>query len=329
MSTVIMSDHHVNPTVSVITLCFNHARFVVECLDSIHAQTHQDFELIIMDDCSSDDSVIIISDWIIRHGVHCKFIRHNINVGICKTLNEAISLSSGDWICMIATDDRWRPNRIESHIKIARHQSNNVAIIYSDTAQVDESGQPISKTFLEAQSPDFIPPSGRVFGSLVDRNFVHPLASTIRRKAIIEIGGYDERLATEDYDMWLRLANKYDFLYSDEVISDYRIVSTSITRTLFDKPTPSYAYGLFLLCEKWIPSGLLSAKQQCNWSLNQATAAYWLYFHTDPRASRCLWKVALRTRQIRFFLLATSSSLGITRRHAKKISTTLGLLGKK
>ena len=324
-----MLVNQANPTVSVITLCFNHARFVVECLDSIRTQTHQDFELIIMDDCSTDDSAVIISDWIIRHRFQCKFIRHKINAGICKTLNEAISLSSGDWICMIASDDRWRSNRIESHMKLAQHQFNHVAVIYSDTAQIDESGQPISKTFLESQRPGFILPSGRVFENLIDRNFVHPLASTIRREAIIKVGGYDERLATEDYDMWLRLAQKYEFLYSNEIISDYRIVSTSVTRTLFDNPTASYAYGLFLLCEKWIPTGLLSAKQQFNWSLNQASAAYWLYFHTDPRASRCLWKVALRTRQIRFFLLATCSSLGITRRHAKKISATFGLPGKK
>lgn len=315
------------PTVSVIAICFNHARFVVECLDSIRTQTYQDFELLIVDDCSTDNSVSIIEDWIARHDFECKFVAHKVNLGICKTLNEVILLSRGDLICMIATDDRWRKRRIESHVNQARCLSSNVAVIYSDTAQMDESGEPLKLSFLEAQRPGFSPPSGRILETLLDRNFVHPIASTICRKAIIDVGGYDENQATEDYDMWLRLANKYEFIYSSEIISDYRIVSTSITRTLFDSPTPGYAYGRFLLCEKWIASDLLNVKQRIDWSSNQAAAAYWLYFHSDPRATRCLWKVAFRTLKIRFFLLAAASTLGITRKRAKEFSAKGGFIG--
>lgn len=317
------------PTVTVIALSFNHAKFVTECLDSIHSQTHPHFELIIMDDCSTDNSVSIIRDWIDHNKVVCKFVVHAVNVGICKTLNEAISLSTGDLICMIATDDRWRPNRVKSHLEIARLQSANIAVIYSDTAQIDESGLPIKNTFLEGQRPGFAPPSGRVFEQLVDRNFVHPLASTIRRSAIVEIGGYDERLATEDYDMWLRLSNRFHFLYSKEIVSDYRIVSTSMTRTLFSNPTPQYSYGLFLLYEKWIPSGLLSSTQRTDWYQKQASAAYWLYFNSDPRASKCLWKAALRTRRPRFFLLAVLSSSGISRAYFTKMALNLTAIGKR
>lgn len=323
-----MPDSQVIPTVSVIAICFNHARFVVECLDSIRTQTYEDFELLIVDDCSTDNSVSIIADWIALHDFECKLVTHKINVGICKTLNEAVLLCSGDLICMIATDDRWRKRRLESHLIQARHMPSNVAVIYSDTAQISEAGEPLPLSFLEAQRPGFLPPSGRIFETLVDRNFVHPIASTIRRKAIIDVGGYDEDQATEDYDMWLRLAHKYHFIYSSEIVSDYRIVSTSITRTLFDSPTPGYAYGRFLLCEKWIPSDLLSAKQRVDWSSNQAAAAYWLYFHSDPRAPRCLWKAAFRTLKTRFFLLAVASTLGITRKRAKEFSAKLGFVGK-
>lgn len=323
-----MSTNAADPTISVIALCFNHVRFLEECLESIRLQTCKNYELVIMDDHSNDGSVEKIYNWISTNNIKCRFIAHKTNYGICKTLNEAISLCTGDLICMIATDDKWRPNRIESHLKILRiHSNDNVGVVYSDTAQIDEAGKSLPKTFLQMQRPDFKPSSGKIFADLIDRNFVHPLASTIKKNAIIDVGGYDERLATEDYDMWLRLSNKFDFIYSDEIISDYRIVGNSITRTLFSNPTAKYAYGLFLMYEKWISTNQLTAKQKKIWIENQAAAAYWLFFHSDPSATKCLWKAFFRTRKVKILILASMSLLGVTRGRAKKIATLLKFNG--
>jgi glycosyltransferase involved in cell wall biosynthesis len=299
---------------------------VVECLESIRAQTYQDFELIIMDDCSRDDSVSIINNWIADTGTRCLFISHKINVGVCQALNEAIELSRGDFICMIATDDRWRPNRIEAHVKVLLDLPSEVAVVYSDTAQIDEAGNLLPDTFLEGQRPGFLMPSGRVFEDLIDRNFVHPLAATLRKDAVVKVGGYDTRLVAEDYDMWLRLASKYHFLFMGGVFSDYRIVSTSLTRTLFSNPTAKFSYGQFLLAEKWIPSKLINRRQRKAWCKNQADSAYWLYFHDDPRAARCLWTVAWRVKKLRYFGLALLSSFGIERGRAKRMAIILGLI---
>ena len=307
------------PLVSVIALCFNHARFVLECLESIRSQTYQDFELIIIDDHSSDDSVSLINTWVESAGLACTFVAHAENAGVCKSLNEAISLSRGQYICMIATDDKWRSNRIQCHMAIFIDMPSDIAVVYSDTAQMSEKGETLPDTFLQGQRPGFILPSGRVFEDLVDRNFVHPLAATIRKSAICEVGGYDTNLATEDYDMWLRLANRYKFYFIQGLFSDYRIVSTSLTRTLFTKPTAKFAYGQFLLYEKWIPSGLLSNEQYQKWISDQASAAYWLFFHEDPRARKCLWLAACRTKRFRYFLLATMAFLGVKRSWLKKM----------
>lgn len=277
-----------------------------------------------MDDCSSDNSVSIIKDWVDASGVSCRFIAHKINVGICQTLNEAIEISDGDFICMIATDDRWFPGRIKSHIDIFLSLAPDVAVVYSDTAQIDESGGDLPDTFLEGQRPGFALPSGRIFEDLLDRNFVHPLAATIRKEAILKVGGYDVRLVAEDYDMWLRLANKYNFIYIPGLFSQYRIVSTSITRTLFSRPNIKFAYGQFLLAEKWIPSGLLNDEQRKIWCNNQAAAAYWLYFHGDQRAAHCLWVSFLRVKRFRYLVLAVLSRLGIERVQVKRIASAIG-----
>lgn len=312
------------PLASVVALCYNHARFVIDCLDSIKSQTCHDFELIIMDDCSTDGSVSIIADWISKTNTACRFIAHKVNVGICQTLNEAIELSRGEFICMIATDDKWRINRIESHLQAFSSLSSEVAVVYSDTAQMDEDGTALPDTFLEGQRPGFSPPSGRVFKDLIDRNFVHPLAATIRKSSILKVGGYDVRLATEDYDMWLRLSHEYEFKFVSGIFTDYRIVSTSLTRTLFSKPSAKFSFGQFLVAEKWIRSGLLSSRQRKIWCENQAGFAYWLYFHHDPRATRCLWTVVWRVKKMRFLALAIFSSLGIKRGHVKRIAKMVG-----
>lgn len=277
-----------------------------------------------MDDCSSDNSASIIEDWIDRSKTECRFIAHKVNVGVCQTLNEAVEISRGEFICMMATDDKWRHNRIEAHLAVFASQPSDVAVVYSDTAQIDEAGNPINETFLEGQRPGFSPPSGRIFSDLIDRNFVHPLAATIRRSAIVEVGGYDTRLATEDYDMWLRLANQYQFKFVPGLYSDYRIVATSLTRTVFTKPSVKFAHGQFLMAEKWIPSGLLSDQQLRVWSENQAAFAYWLFFHNDPRAAQCLRVVAWRVKKIRFFVLAAVSSLGLGRGQIKGIASFFG-----
>ncbi|WP_332740814.1 glycosyltransferase [Hydrogenophaga sp.] len=321
-----MNSAQSTPLVSVIALCFNHARFVVECLESIRAQTFQDFDLVIMDDCSSDDSVAIITDWIARTGTQCTFVAHKVNAGVCQTQNEAIALGRGEFLCVIAADDRWRPDRIESHLKAFAALPPDVALVYSDTAQIDEHGNALPETFLEGQRPGFKLPSGRVFEELINRNFVHPVSSTMRRDAVSKVGGYDTRLTIEDYDMWLRLANEYQFAYVEGIYSDYRIVSTSLTRTLWVAPSARFVYGQFLLREKWIPSGLLNARQRKIWSDHQSEFAYWLYFHGDPRATRCLWTAALRTKRPRFFALATLSALGVRRQRAKRVATALGLV---
>lgn len=277
-----------------------------------------------MDDCSSDGSVSIIEDWIDRSKTECHFVAHKVNVGVCQTLNEAVELSRGEFICMMATDDKWRHNRIEAHLAVFTTQSPDVAVVYSDTAQIDEMGNPLPETFLEGQRPGFAPPSGRIFSDLIDRNFVHPLAATIRRSAIVTVGGYDTRLATEDYDMWLRLANHYQFKFVAGLFSDYRIVATSLTRTVFTKPTVKFAHGQFLVAEKWIPSGLLTDQQFRAWSENQAAFAYWLFFHNDPRAAQCLRVVAWRVKKLRYFLLAAVTSLGFGRRQIKGIASFFG-----
>lgn len=311
------------PLVSIIAVCYNHARFAIECLESIRSQSHTNSELIIVDDCSSDESVSIIRNWISRFSVSCTFIAHTENVGVVRTLNEALSHVNGEYISIIATDDTWEPDKIERQITLMLGSTEQVAVVYSDSAQMDESGVRLPQTFIEAHYKGNTIPSGHIFSALVDGCFLPAMATLIRRQAIEAVGGYDERLTYEDYDMWLRLSARYEFVFCPGIVANYRIVSTSMVRTVFSNPTANHCYGDYLMLEKWWYSDLLSPTQRKLWAKMQWDSAYILYVHGDSRARLCLWKAFFRTRKLRALILSIACTIGISRSSAKNISAKI------
>ena len=309
----------VAPQVTVIALCFNHAKFLHECLDSIVEQTFQDFQLIITDDCSKDDSPDLIQSWIAQNRPDAIFIRHTKNSGLCKILNEALTQASGDFISMIATDDAWEPNKIKCQLELMRQQLDTVAVVYSDASRMDEAGKRLEKDFIQSHTPECTRPSGKIFSELAHRNFIPAMSTLIRRKCLINVGFYDERLSYEDYDMWLRLSAKYEFAFCPGTLARYRIVSTSLVRTIFVMPNAQHYYTLFLICQKWLPSGLLSPSQRITWIQRMWEAAYGLYTVDDPRSKKCLWHSYRYSHKSRVLLLALASSLGISRKFARRL----------
>ena len=301
------------PAVTVIALCFNHERFLSECLDSIAAQTIQDFQLIVTDDCSRDDSAKLIENWLASNRPDALFIRHSVNMGLCKTLNEALVHSRGEFISMVATDDAWETDKIERQLAAARQVGQQVAVVYSDASRMDEEGVRLEKDFIDFQTPECTRPSGQVFSDLASRNFIPAMATLIRRKALVDVHMYDERLVYEDYDMWLRLAAKYEFVYCNAVVARYRVVSTSMVRTIFAKPSAHFHYTQYLICMKWLPSKRLSASQRTVWVKRMWEAAYSLYVANDRRAARCLWSAAFYGRKPYVALLALTQAMGISR----------------
>jgi glycosyltransferase involved in cell wall biosynthesis len=313
------ANGHATVEVTVIALCYNHARFLADCLNSIAAQTFQAFQLVVLDDCSRDDSPALIEAWLAQHRPDAVFIRHQQNAGLCKSLNEALAHAQGRFISMIATDDAWEPDKIERQLAAAQAASDQVAVVYSDASRMDEAGNRLPKDFIDSHTPGCTRPSGRIFEELATRNFIPAMATLIRRQALLAVGGYDEQLAYEDYDMWLRLADRHEFLYLPAVLARYRIVSTSMVRTVFAKQTPHYNYSVCLICMKWLPGRLLNAEQRVAWVKRLWDAAYGLYVANDPRARRCLWWAAWYGRMPYAALLSLSLAMGIHRDLAKRL----------
>lgn len=220
-----------SPLVSIVAVCFNHAKFLYETLDSILNQTYKNIQLIIIDDCSSDDSVQKIEEWIAVNNVICEFIAQKENKGLCANLNEGLLLSKGEFYQSIACDDVLKPQKIEMQVAFFQKSSSEVKVVCSNFETIDSKGDCISKTYFK---PDF-KFSKDVFTSLLTNNntyniLVHSPTVLIRRSVFESVGVYHENLKQEDFYMWLMISREYSIDFLNEVLVSYRVLSTSLSK---------------------------------------------------------------------------------------------------
>lgn len=219
-----------NPLVTITVCNYNQARWVVEALESARNQTYPNVELIIVDDCSTDNSIAVIESWIAAHQVKCRFIKHERNQGICRVINNAMEITNGKYISMVAADDVWLPKKIARQVQIMEDSTDDVGVIYSDAFQIDEQGKLLPQMFIGAHRKFAMPPEGFLFDVLMEGNFIPAMTTLIRRECYSQVGIYDEELCLEDWDMWLRISRHFKFKYFPEPTAKYRIVSNSMVR---------------------------------------------------------------------------------------------------
>lgn len=305
-----MQNTEMAPEATVVVICYNHEKFAVHALNSVKLQTFKDYELVIIDDCSNDDSVRVISTWIAESKLPAKFIVHKRNVGLCRTLNEALQHARGNFFTIISADDTWEPKKLELHINLFRNSSQDVAVIYSDVTHIDTNGAVLIDSHLKNYFSLSEPPSGKLFPFLSERNFIPAIGTTMRTSILKDLGGYDEKLRYEDYDMWLRISHSHQFRYCPGIVAAWRILSTSLTHTEILHHTPESSYTDFLISEKCLRVKDLSPSLREIWIKRQWDGAYWLYHYGDKRASGCLWKCFLYKKKIKTLALLVVAAIG-------------------
>ena len=221
------------PLVSVVVLCYNHARFVAECLESVKLQNYPNLELIVNDDASRDNSAAIIEDWLVKNpDIPHRFLRSKINQGLCRSLNNALAHTTGKYYCGIAADDAWLSGKLRNQVALMERLPDKVGVIYSDALRVDEDGKLMPPTFLEDYFAELrvLPgPAGQYSPGALAGKFrgSHDHFDTTRMLRSGRSSLTRSKFA-EDWDMWLRISRYYDFVYSPEVSAKYRKVQTSI-----------------------------------------------------------------------------------------------------
>ncbi len=197
--------------VSVLIPCYNHQDFVSQTINSVMNQTFSDFELIVIDDGSTDNSVAVIKE--LQNKYKFRFISRS-NKGLVPTVNELLSYSRGEYYVLFASDDVMLPNRLER--QVAFLDSNpEYAVCHSCTEWIDTQGR-----FMKTDC--ICNPSGYIFPELLKGNFIIAPSAMVRKSVLDDVGIYDESLQIEDYDMFLRIAHKYPIGYLQEVLVQYR-----------------------------------------------------------------------------------------------------------
>ena len=226
------SDGIAAPLVTVGVICYNHAQFVVEALDSIKAQDYPSLHLVVVDDCSSDDSVKVIREWLDMHWPAAVFVAHESNKGVCRSVNDVLANAKGKYIRSLASDDRWAPNTLPRQIEVMEQTPEDVGVLYSDAFQMDERGELLPEKFIETHRSFQEMPEGQIFDILSQGNFIPAMTAVIRLGCFEAVGGYDETLVFEDWDMWLRISRRFKFKYFPEPVAYYRLLQTSMSRAL-------------------------------------------------------------------------------------------------
>jgi glycosyltransferase involved in cell wall biosynthesis len=214
------------PAVTQVVHTYNHERFVDLCLDSVAKQTFDDFELVIVDDCSTDRTVERIKTWLRDSPVKARLVVNERNLGLCASRNISLRHARGELLSSVSGDDYYEPDKIERQYRFWQTLDGSVAAVFSNMQLRDEQGREIGAAY-----PSGVPPAeGRIFDRLIQGNFIAAPTVMARRLALEEAGGYDESLAYEDYDMWLRLADRYAFRFLPGLLVNYRVLPTSLSR---------------------------------------------------------------------------------------------------
>lgn len=212
------------PRVSIICLCYNHERFLKEALDSALAQTYPNLELIVVDDSSTDNSPTIISEYCSQFP-QIRYISTGQNVGNTKAFNIGWRASEGEFIIDFATDDVLLPDRVMKQVNHFLALDKSYGVVYSDAAYIDDQSR-----FLYLHSQKYKPATdGNVFREVLKRYFICPPTMMLRREVLEQLNGYDEALAYEDFDFWVRSARNWNYSYLPEVTTKRRLHHNSLS----------------------------------------------------------------------------------------------------
>ncbi|MEP1783048.1 glycosyltransferase [Reichenbachiella sp.] len=220
-----------NPLVSVICLCYNQERFVKEALDSVIGQSYSNIQLIVVDDASTDGSKEVILEWLNNTG-DVSFVDLAENAGSTTAFNKGLALAHGDYVIDLAGDDILVPERIERQVNFFDEQSPLIGVIYSNAQYINEEGKELHEHFEDLR---LIPFEGDIYERAIDTYFIPTPTMMIRKKVLDDLGGYDESLAYEDFDFWIRSARKWHYAYQSEVLTLIRKVKGSHSTSFYEK----------------------------------------------------------------------------------------------
>jgi glycosyltransferase involved in cell wall biosynthesis len=238
------------PLVSVICLCYNHARFLRQALDSVLHQTYQNLEIIVVDDVSRDNSREIILEYA-RKYPQIRYLFNEKNLGNCAAFNRGYEMSKGAYLIDFATDDVLLLTRIEEQVTVFEKLGPEYGVLFTDAELIDDNGKHLGY-FYDRNADGTLKepvPQGEVFAEVVGRHFISTPTMLMRRQVFDDLKGYDATLAYEDFDFWVRSARMYKYYYLDKPLTQRRIHAAQLSQQQY-KPNDRQIFSTITVCRK-------------------------------------------------------------------------------
>lgn len=199
------------PTVSVIVPTYNRAHLLPRAIDSALAQTFESFEVLVVDDGSTDGTHELLAGYDDRR---VRYLRQPHNQGVSAARNRGLRESRGEFLAFLDSDDEWLPHKLAVQIERLRESPPDVGLVYGAVENHDEHG---------LRDVDVPAHRGDVFEDLLTVNVIHGTSSVVlRRHVVATVGFFDEAIpAIEDYDYWLRISRFFRIDFIETPVSRY------------------------------------------------------------------------------------------------------------
>jgi glycosyltransferase involved in cell wall biosynthesis len=245
------------PLVSIITPTYNHEIFIRACIESVLKQTYQNWEMIVVDDASTDKTPYILDEYARSDG-RIKLVRHISNWGIRKlvdTYNQALGMAKGEYIAILEGDDFWPLDKLEKQIDIMVNNPNKI-LSYGLIGYVKDNKIINSKNDYPEEIKNNIPvgSSLKVF-LLGSENYIHSQTVIIKKNSLLKINGFKPSknivLSVIDYPTWMELALQGEFLFISEVLGFWRKHKTQVTNVYAERfPKEVLKYNSYFIRNK-------------------------------------------------------------------------------
>ncbi len=201
------------PKVAVIISTYNRSAFLKRAIESVCGQTYTDFEIIVVDDASTDDTPGVVAQF---RDKPIKYIRHDENKGGSASRNTGISKSQSDYIAFLDDDDEWLPEKLARQVSVLDAGDKLLGGVCTGHFNVDDKSGAITGEWIPSHR-------GNLSKKILETNCLSTTSSLLLKKETFEtVGLFDEQLKSfQDYDMWVRIAQHYTFDYIKDPLVKY------------------------------------------------------------------------------------------------------------
>jgi len=254
-----MNDNGLPGLVSIVVASYNHAEFLAQRMDSLVAQTYPDIEIIVIDDCSTDDSWQVLQRY--ENDPRVRLIARERNGGWVAVSNQGIELSKGEFVIFANCDDACEPELI-ARLVSAMRSDDKAGIAFCRSWLVDENNNRLSddlqiqqQSFRERCTADTLIP-GAEMGKFLLHSCVIPnlSAALIRRRCFSAVGVLSPDFrACSDWDLFFRVAEHFDFAYVSQPLNLFRQHETTIRSSMKERATYEEYFRVLLGNLRTIP----------------------------------------------------------------------------